>query len=375
MEFRIDFPQAALDDLRDRLERTRWPVELGEDWQRGVPVSYLRWLVDEWLHAFDWRVQEARLNQWPQFLTEIDGQTVHYLHIRSPEPDALPLILTHGWPGSFLEFADVIGPLSDPRSHGGDPADAFHLVIPSVPGFAFSTPLEPGWHHGRIARAWAVLMDQLGYQRYGAQGGDTGSVVSPELGRIAPDRVVGVHINGGLAFPDLQPGDRDHLTPAEEARLKAAEALREVGTGYADLQSTRPQTIAYALNDSPVGQLAWIAEKFWEWTDAAKALPHEAVGLDHLLTNITLYWLTRTAGPSASLYYENHHADVAPVTRSPVPTGIAVFPTDPAIRRVLDRVHTIVHWAEYPTGGHFAALEAPALLTDDIRTFFADKRG
>ncbi|HEY9408225.1 MAG TPA: epoxide hydrolase [Jiangellaceae bacterium] len=371
-DFRVEIPEAALDDLRERLRRVRWPSEIPRfGWDRGVPLGYLRGVVDRWLHGYDWRAQEAKLNTFPQFTTRIDGQTIHVLHARSPEPDALPLIMTHGWPGSVVEFLDIIGPLTDPRSWGGDPRDAFHLVAPSVPGFGFSTPLEqPGWNHDRIARAWAELMARLRYDRYGAQGGDTGSVVSPALGRVDPEHVVGVHINGGLSYPAVEPEDFENLTAAEQARLAAAGRMRETGTGYADLQSTRPQTIGYALSDSPVGQLAWIIDKFHEWTDPAHELPDQAVNLDHILTDVTLYWLTGTGGSSAQLYYENRVAGPAAAGPSGVPTGVAVFPTDPAIRRILERSHTIVHWSEFDRGGHFAALEAPDLLVGDIRTFF-----
>lgn len=371
-EFRIAVPEQDLDDLRQRLSRARWPVELpGVGWSRGVPVGYLRELAEYWRVHYNWRAWEDRLNTFPQYVARIDGQRIHFLHVRSGAPGALPLILTHGWPGSVAEFVDIIGPLTDPGSHGGDPADAFHVVVPSVPGFGFSTPLrEPGWNHRRIALAWAELMRRLGYDRYGAQGGDTGCVVSPELGRVAPDHVVGVHINGALAYPAVQPADFDELTAVERTRLAAADRLREVGTGYADVQSTRPQTIAYALTDSPIGQLAWIVEKFWEWTDPARELPDQAVDRDHLLTDVTLYWLTGTGASSAQLYYEARVASEPPVTRSSVPTGIALFPTDPTIRRVAEREHTIVHWSEFDRGGHFAAMEAPDLLVEDIRTFF-----
>ncbi|WP_341770208.1 epoxide hydrolase family protein [Actinomadura darangshiensis] len=372
-EFVIDVPERQLDDLRHRLERTRWPAPVpGTGWERGVPLDYLTGLAGHWLTRYSWREHEARLNRFPQFRTEIDGQRIHFLHVRSPEPDALPLILTHGWPSSFAEYTEVIGPLTDPRAHGADPADAFHVVVPSLPGFGFSTPLSgPGWNHARIARAWAALMDRLGYHRYGAQGGDTGSIVSPELGRIAPQNVVGVHINGQLAFPS---GDLGDLSPDEAERIAAAERLRQVGTGYADLQSTRPQTLAYALNDSPAGQLAWIVEKFWEWTDPAKALPEDAVGRDHLLANVTLYWLTATGAPSAHLYYEVRNAPVTPPGPTGVPTGIALFPTDPTIRHVAERDHNLVHWTEFSQGGHFAATETPALLTEDIRAFYHQLR-
>ena len=371
-EFHVEVPQPALDDLRDRLDATRWPSEVpGVGWERGVPVAYLRRLADHWRRSYDWRAWEAKLNQLPQYTTQIDGQTIHFLHVTSPEPDAVPLIVTHGWPGSVVELLSIVGPLTDPRAHGHDPTDAFHLVAPSVPGFGFSTPVAgPGWNHGRIAWAWAELMSRLGYERYGAHGGDTGSVVSPELGRVAPQHVVGVHIYGGLAYPSGNPADFAGLTQAEQARLAAAEQLRREGTGYADIQSTRPQTLAYALNDSPVGQLAWIVEKFKEWTDPAHALPEDAVDRDQLLTNVTLYWLTGTGASSAQLYYEVRAASGTPVERSEVPTGIAVFPHDPAIRRIAEREHNLVHWSEFGRGGHFAAMEAPELLVDDIRAFF-----
>jgi len=293
--------------------------------------------------------------------------------VRSPEHDALPLVITHGWPGSVVEFTRILGPLSDPRAHGGDPADAFHVVAPSLPGFGFSTPLSaPDWDHARIARAWLALMDGLGYDRFGAHGGDTGSKVSPALGRLAADRVVGVHINGGLELPSDDDPDLGALTPDERARLEDVRDLVRHGTGYADLQSTKPQTLAYALNDSPVGQLAWIADKFKDWTDPAADLPERAVDLDQLLTNVTLYWLTGT-GASSAHQYRAVRDEPAP-TPSDVPTGVAVFPNDPALRRRLERSHRIVHWSEFDRGGHFAAMEAPDLLVQDLRDFFRPMR-
>ncbi|HEX6234440.1 MAG TPA: epoxide hydrolase [Jiangellaceae bacterium] len=375
-EFRIAIPEADLDDLRARLDRARWPADLpGIGWSRGVPVAYLKDLARYWRTSYDWSAWESQLNGFAQYTTSIGGQRIHFLHVRSAEPSAMPLILTHGWPGSIVEFIDIIGPLTDPGAHGGDPADAFHVVAPSVPGFGFSIPLSgPGWNHRRIALAWAELMRRLGYDRYGAQGGDTGSVVSPELARVAPKHVIGVHINGALAYPAVQPADLDTLTTAEQARLAAADRLREVGTGYADLQSTRPQTIGYALNDSPIGQLAWIVEKFWEWTDPAHELPDDAVDRDHLLTDVTLYWLAGTGASSAHLYYETRTEPGLPRARSNVPTGIALFPTDPTIRRVAEREHNIVHWTEFARGGHFAAMEAPDLLVNDIAQFFRKLR-
>ncbi|MEV0313246.1 epoxide hydrolase [Nonomuraea fuscirosea] len=368
--FRIDIPQADLDDLRDRLGRTRWPDELpGVGWSYGVPTSYARELAEYWRTTYDWRAQEAALNAYPQFTTEIDRQTVHFMHVRSPEPDALPLIITHGWPGSIAEFMKVIGPLTDPRAHGGDPADAFHVVAPSLPGFGFSGPTrETGWNLRRVARAWAELMRRLGYDRYGAQGGDTGALVSPELGRVAPGEVAGVHVNGALGFPSFEPGETEGLTEAERARL--ALYTDHDRSGYAMIQSTRPQTLAFGLHDSPAGQLAWIAEKFKEWTDPARDLPEDAVDRDQLLTDVSIYWFTGTAGSSARLYKEGATDWGQPVDKSDVPTGVAVFPGDPGIRRVAEREHHVIHWSEFGRGGHFAAMEAPDLLVADVRAFF-----
>ncbi|MBD2891338.1 hypothetical protein amrb99_02410 [Actinomadura sp. RB99] len=368
--FRIDIPQADLDDLHDRLARTRWPDDLpGVGWSYGVPTAYARELAEYWRTGYDWRRQEAALNEHPQFTTEIDGQNIHFLHVRSPEPDALPLVLTHGWPGSVAEFMTVIGPLTDPRAHGGDPADAFHLVAPSLPGFGFSGPTrEAGWNLRRVARAWAELMRRLGYDRYGAQGGDTGSLVSPELGRVAPENVIGVHVNGSLGFPTFAPDETEGLTEAERARL--AVYTDQDRSGYAMIQSTRPQTLAFGLHDSPAGQMAWIVEKFKEWTDPAHDLPDQAVDRDQMLTDVTLYWLTGTAGSSARLYKEGATDWGQPVGKSDVPTGVAVFPGDAGIRRVAEREHNVVHWSEFDRGGHFAAMEAPDLLVDDVRAFF-----
>ncbi|MFI9814657.1 epoxide hydrolase family protein [Saccharothrix variisporea] len=373
--FTIDIPQADLDDLRDRIARARWTTDLpGVGWSRGVPASYLKSLAEYWRDHYDWRVHERELNKYPQFTTEIDGQTIHFLHVRSPEPDALPLLLTHGWPGSIVEFLDVIGPLTDPAAHGGDRADAFHLVIPSIPGSGFSGPTtEPGWDTNRVTRAFAALMDRLGYDRYGAQGGDTGAVISPGLGRLNPDKVVGVHVNGPTAFGPVDPAVE--LTDAERARLERLEYMRTEQSGYAMIQITRPQTLAHALHDSPVGQLAWIVEKFKEWTDPAADLPEDAVDRDRLLTDVTLYWLTGTAGSSANSYYETAHAGAwSAGEKSVVPTGVAVFPLDTSIRHALDREHSVVHWSEFDRGGHFAAMEAPDLLVQDVRAFFRGLR-
>jgi epoxide hydrolase len=376
--FKIKIPEADLDDLRDRLARTRWPSQLPDvGWSRGVPLDYLRELAEYWRTSYDWREHEARLNDHPQFVTEIDGANVHFLHIRSAEPEALPLIMTHGWPGSIVELLDVIEPLTDPRAHGGDPADAFHLVIPSIPGFGLSGPTsEPGWSAGRVGRAFAELMRRLGYERYGAQGGDQGAIVSPDIGRAAPDHVVGVHVNaasfGFMPFPPLEESELARLSEVERDRVARITEYVDDGSGYAAIQSTRPQTLAYGLNDSPVGQLAWIVDKFQAWTYGS-GLPEDAVGRDRLLTNVMLYWLTGTGGSSANSYYEDKHSGAWPVP-SGVPTGVAVFAEDISIRRYAEQSNNIVHWSDIDCGGHFAAMETPDLLIADMRTFFRPLR-
>ncbi|MFC7714201.1 epoxide hydrolase family protein [Nonomuraea recticatena] len=363
--FRIEIPQAELDDLRDRLARTRWPSEVGgQGWSRGVPVGYLRELAAHWAEGYDWRAWEARLNAYPQFTTEINGQNIHFLHVRSDSPDALPLILTHGWPGSIVEFLDLIEPLSRD----------FHLVIPSIPGFGFSGPtLEPGWTTQRIAAAWAELMRRLGYDRYGAQGGDFGGGISRALGLAAPGNVVAVHVNGGTTYPSAEEDDPT-LTERERARVRRMNEFMNEAGGYIAIQSTRPQTLAYGLTDSPAGQLAWIVDKIRDMTDLAKELPHEAIDRDLLLTHVTIYWLTGTAGSSAALYYEDGHA-WGEQEASPVPMAVALFTVqDIALRRDEDKVNNVVRWSDFDRGGHFAAMEAPDLLLGDIREFFAAYR-
>jgi pimeloyl-ACP methyl ester carboxylesterase len=374
--FHIDIPQADLDDLARRLDAVRWPDELpGVGWDYGVPLGYLKELAGHWRTGFDWRAQEKLLNDLPHFTTEIDGQHVHFVHVRSPEPDALPLVLTHGWPGSFVEFLDVIGPLTDPRAHGGDPADAFHVVIPSLPGFGFSGPTrDTGWNSTRIAAAWAELMRGLGYDRYAAQGGDFGAMVAPDLGRVDAEHVVGVHVNAAnVGFIPLGEVDEDALTDVERARYARQQHFTSDGNGYFQVQATRPQTLAYGLTDSPVGQLAWIIEKFKEWTYPAAALPEAVIDRDRLLTNVMLYWLTGTANSSARIYYETMHSGQWPY-RTEVPTGVAVFADDLAIRRYAEETNNIVHWTDFDTGGHFAALETPDLLVADVREFFRGLR-
>ncbi|MET7734054.1 epoxide hydrolase family protein [Streptomyces sp. NPDC005402] len=365
--FRIDIPQAQLDDLHTRLDLTRWPDELPETgWEYGASLPYLRELAAYWRGAYDWRKHEAALNELPQFVTGIDGAQVHFLHIRSARPDALPLILTHGWPGSVVEFLGVIGSLSED----------FHLVIPAIPGFGFSGPTrERGWNVNRVARAWAELMRRLGYERYGAQGGDLGALISPALARIAPESVVGVHVNAAsVGFIPLGPVDEEARKGLTDRELRSLASIAEFttdGFGYNVLQSTRPQTLSYALTDSPVGQLAWIMEKFQAWTHSSAALPEDAIDRDTLLTNVMLYWLTGTAGSAARMYYENSHVpDWFPTQTSGVPTAVANFGEDVAIRRWAEQVNTLVRWTEFDRGGHFAALEVPELLAGDVREFF-----
>ena len=374
--FRIHIPQADLDDLRGRLARTRWPDELpGVGWSYGVSKDYLIEPVEHWRTGYDWREQEARLNEVPQFTTEVDGQNVHLLHVRSPEPNAMPLVITHGWPSTVYDFLGILGPLTDPRSHGGDPADAFHVVAPSVPGFAFSGPTrQTGWGVNRIARAWAELMRRLGYRRYGAQGGDFGSIVSPELGRIGSEHVIGVHVNAlANAATPVDPSELDQLSEAEREQARRNQAWWYGHSGYATQMSTRPQTLAYALNDSPAGQLAWNLEWFVDWDPTqTKQAPLDR---DAILTNVTIYWLTATAGSAARLYLEaSSEAWGRRPTPSPVPTGVASFQGDLAIRGLAELSNRIVHWSRYPGGGHFASLQAPDLLVSDIREFFRSVR-
>jgi pimeloyl-ACP methyl ester carboxylesterase len=379
--FTVAIPEHDLSDLRDRLARTRWPEALPDaGWDYGTSLPYAQDLAEYWRTGFDWREQEAKLNRFPQFTTEIDGQTIHFYHVRSAEPAAIPLLLVHGWPGSVVEFIDLIEPLTNPVAHGGESADAFHLVIPSIPGFGFSGPThERGWDIQRISRAFAELMTRLGYERYATQGGDFGAFIAPHLGRIDADRVIGVHVNaasvGFMPWGEIEPEVMEQLTEVEKERVAKIARFTTDQWGYSALQSTRPQTLAFALSDSPVGQLAWIVEKFKEWTDPAKELPHEAVDRDHMLTNISVYWFTGTAGSSARLYYENGRSDFwGNMTRVEVPVGVAVFANDISIRRFSEWGNNIQRWTDFDTGGHFAAMETPDLLVDDIRVFYRTLR-
>jgi pimeloyl-ACP methyl ester carboxylesterase len=303
--FRLDIADDVLDDLRDRLARTRWPAPMpGSGWSRGVDQAYLRELAGYWRDGYDWRAQEAELNTLPQFTTTIDGANVHFLHVRSEHADATPVILTHGWPGSIVEFLDMIGPLTDPTAHGGQADDAFHVVIPSIPGFGLSGPTpDGGWDSYRIATAFAGLMDRLGYERFIAQGGDFGAFVAPDLARVAGEHVIGVHVNAAT-FGFIPLGEVDEetaaaLTQTERARLARLRAFLAGGNAYFQIQATRPNTLGFALNDSPVGQLAWIVDKFKEWTHPSGELPEHSVSRDRMLTNVMLYWLTGTGASSA----------------------------------------------------------------------------
>lgn len=379
--FRINIAQSDVDDLQWRLDHTRWPAALpGVGWERGVPVDYLRRLVDYWRHDFDWRRQEAVLNEIPQFTTEIDGQTMHFVHVRSAENDATPVILTHGWPGSFIELINLIGPLTDPVAHGGDPADACHVVIPSLPSFGFSTPVrETGWGNiFRVAAAWAELMDRLGYEQFAAHGGDVGMGVTQLLPMVAPGRVLGTHVNGPAAFPFGPALDPTDLNPSDAIRAQRFNAFQQDGLGYLHLQQSRPQTIGYGLQDSPVLQLAWIVEKFAEWTDPAKALPEDAVDLDQLLTHVSVYWFTGSGNQSAHFTYEGMQAYRAIVqgfegddhasVEGP-PAAAVVFAGDNSIRSVVDPDQQLVAWHEYDSGGHFPGMEVPGLLAQDLQGF------
>jgi epoxide hydrolase len=376
--FRIEIPQADLDDLRRRLAAVRWPAGLPEaGWDRGVPLAYLQDLVRYWQTEYDWRAAEERMNRFPQFLDEIDGVGVHYLHVRSPEPDATPMIVTHGWPGSFLEFEEVIGPLTDPRAHGGDPADAYHLVIPALPGFGFSGPHGlPGWSVPRTAAVWAELMARLGYDEYVVQGADFGAAVSMVLAYTHPEQARALHLNMLVMRPSGEPGELDGLSEQDQYRMTMVDRFVAEFSGSMKIQSTRPHTVAYPLADSPVGQLAWVVEKFKDWAQAPN-VPEDAVDRDVLLTIASIYWFTNTAGSSAQFYFDNldylPRADAigrfAPLSQ---PLGIAVYPGAlfKPVRRLVERdFPTLVQWKEYDRGGHFAALEEPDLFVEDLQDF------
>jgi pimeloyl-ACP methyl ester carboxylesterase len=373
--YQISVGDDVLDDLRLRLRNTRWPeAELVDDWSQGAPLRWIKEICRYWAEDYDWRKREALLNRFAQFTTEIDGLAIHFLHVRSPHPDAMPLIITHGWPGSIVEFQKVIEPLTNPTAFGGEAADAFHLVCPSLPGFGFSAkPTTTGWGVDRIATAWASLMDRLGYDRYGAQGGDWGSAVTTAIGALDSGRCAGIHITLAMG---TRPNVEGQPTPEEARALAGLKRYADWDSGYSKQQSTRPQTLGYGLTDSPSGQAAWILEKFWAWTDCGGD-PENVLGRDELLDNVMLYWVTATAISSARLYWESF----GPARRTPhkvtIPTGVAAFPKEiitPVRRWMEPNFIDIRHWSEMPKGGHFAAFEQPELFIADLRKFFRTVR-
>jgi len=376
--FTIAVPDEVLDDLRRRLDHARWPDQApGEPWSLGIPVTEVRAAVEHWRTTYDWREREAAMNRWPQFLTRAAGEQVHFIHARSPEPEATPLVLTHGWPGSFVEFLDVIGPLTDPVAHGGEAADAFHVVVPSMPGYGFSGPtVQPGFDVNRVADAIAEVMDQLGYDRYIAQGGDWGAIVTRRLGEVHADRLIGIHVNMLFAFPGADdPDPMAGVTEDDSARFAAAGARIADGTGYMAIQSTRPQTLAYGLTDSPTGLAAWILEKFHAWSDLDDDSATATFGIDRLLDNLMIYWVTDTIGSAARLYAESARAGNGAAQawdgRVTAPTGHTVYPYEllQTPRAWGEKRYNLVYWAEQPRGGHFAAFERPAAFVEDIRAF------
>ncbi|MBW8825167.1 MAG: epoxide hydrolase [Acidobacteria bacterium] len=364
--FRIAVPDEVLTDLDVRLARTRFPNEIeGIGWDQGTPLAYLDELVEYWRHGYNWRAHEARLNAYEHGTTVVDGQQVHFMHVRSPHASATPLVLCHGWPGSIVEFLETIGPLTDPP----DPADAFHLIIPSLPGYGFSGPTtQLGWTPRRIAEALGEVVDRLGYDRYGVQGGDWGSFVVCNMADLRPDRVIGLHVNY-LAVPP----PKGEAAPENPLRAR----INATGSGYQQIQGTKPQTIGYLLDDSPAGLAGWIVEKFREWSDCDGDVGRSFTK-DQLLTNVMVYWVTRTATSAARLYWETRQAgrDTLPQAPVTVPTGVAVFPKEAgrSLRSHAERRYNIVHWTEPPRGGHFAAMEVPELFVDDVRTFFRGVR-
>jgi epoxide hydrolase len=367
--FEVAISDADIADLRDRLARTRWPDrEPVEDWSQGMPLAYAQELCAHWADGYDFGLA-ARVNAFPQARVEVDGLGIHLLHVRSPEPDALPLVITHGWPGSVVELLDVIGPLTDPAAHGGDPGDAFHVVAPSLPGYGWSDkPTTAGWGVPRIAQAWDALMTGLGYERYGAQGGDWGASVTTTMAEQRPPGLVGVHVNMAIAAPDRD--TLQDLTPTEQQALADLGEHRKSGVGYSTQQASRPQTLGYGLADSPAGQLAWIVEKLWAWTDC-DGHPEKALTKQQMLDDVSTYWFTGTATSSARLYWESFNS--SHVNEVAVPSGISVYPREifrPS-RRWAERRFTDLRWfEELDAGGHFAAWEQPESFVEQVRGFF-----
>lgn len=372
--FKIAVADAALADLKRRLEATRWPeAETVDDWSQGIPLGYVQDLCAYWKDHYDWRARETRLNRFPQFKTVIDGIGIHFIHIRSKQPNAVPIVMTHGWPGSLAEFQKVIDPLVDPTAHGGQATDAFDVVCPALPGYGFSDkPARAGWNAGRISDAWNTLMGRLGYDNYFAQGGDWGALVTTEIGVRHAGPCLGIHLNMPIVTPD--PDTMSSLTEPEKSALAGMQHYQDWDSGYSKQQSTRPQTLGYGLADSPAGQLAWIIEKFWAWMDC-DGHPENVLTRDELLDNVMLYWLTNSAASSARLYWESFRG----VNRDPVSVaaGISVFPKEifRSSRRWADKRFTkIVYWNELTKGGHFAAFEQPATFVAELRACYRTMR-
>ena len=376
--FRIEIPEEELGQLRTRLESARFPQPVpGDDWRTGVPTNVLRGIAGRWA-AHDWRATEERLNELPQILTRIDGQNIHAVHVRSPHANAVPLLLMHGWPGSFLEFEHLIGPLTDPVAYGGNAEDAFDVVIVSHPGFGFSMPLTEGsWTVQRHAAVYLELMTRLGYDRFAVQGGDHGASIAPEIGRAAPERVIGVHVNGSLSFfaGELDDDTSASLTPLEHDRLRRIGEFMEREFGYIAIQSTRPALIGAMTADSPVAQLAWMLDKLQAWTHPAEASAVDVLGERFVIENASLYWLTATGGTSAAVVYAQEADWGAEPENSGVPSAVIVFAHDVGLRFADERSNTIVRWTDVEDrGGHFAALEEPEMLVDDVREFLRPLR-
>ena len=372
--FEIKVGDAELEDLQRRLRATRWPeAECVDDWTQGIPLAYVQEVCQYWAEKYDWRVREAKLNEHPQFRTTLDGLGIHFIHARSPQEDALPLVITHGWPGSVVEFQKVIGPLTDPAAHGGDPADAFHVVAPSLPGYGFSDkPAKTGWGCEKIGKTWGALMSRLGYDRYVAQGGDWGAMVTTMIGIHDADHCAGIHLNMPIAPPD--PTTMNDLTAQEKQAMDALQHYQQWDSGYSKQQSTRPQTLGYGLADSAAGQAAWILEKFWAWTDC-NGHPENVLTRDELLDNVMLYWLPGTAASSARLYWESFNQMSMDLVK--LPTGCSIFPKEilrTSRRWAEKRFTNIVYWNELDRGGHFAAFEQPELFVNEIRGCFRKVR-
>ena len=376
--FQINIAEQELADLKQRLAMTRFPDQIPETaWDYGTDTAWLRELITYWQNDFDWREQELQLNQFDQFLTRIDGVDIHFIHQRSPHPDATPLLITHGWPGSFVEFRNLIGPLTNPELYGGNAEDAFHVIVPSLPGFGFSgKPDVRGYSPERIAHTLAALMERLGYQKYGAQGGDWGAIINRILASRYSERLIGLHSNFVLANPPADAAVAAAVPAQELARREARQAYMANEVAYQQIQGTKPQTLGVGLNDSPAGLAAWITEKFHGWSDMDSGVagrPESRISKDDMLTNISIYWFTQSITSSSRIYFENRNAAAAePIGFITVPTAGAIFPAEIYLtpRAWAEAHYNIVRWTEMPSGGHFAALEEPELLLQDIRAFF-----